>query len=327
MTGIFRRVLGLGLMVVSAVGILLALAGLAAVTQTGMRVAEAVQEALDRTAEALNSTSTSLKLVEGVLGDAADALDSLEETSVSAQSTLTETRSLLAEMSVIVGDDLPGILDDTQNSLESVRASAEVIDLTMTGLNAISALTRVTYDPDVPLTESIDNITTSLEPLPGSMANIAVSLNSTAESLKTVDPSLDALATSLGSMKGRFLEAQDTIKGYRGLVQDISSSVSDLREHVPGWIRTATVAISILLVWFGLIQVGLFAQGWEMLRYDHVRLEDRVKALEKALAAREAASESPEAGEEPAEVLETELAAEPEADQMADEGPGEAETP
>ncbi|GAB4478566.1 MAG: hypothetical protein Kow00124_23130 [Anaerolineae bacterium] len=323
MTGIFRRTLGLGLMIVSAVGIVLALAGLMGVSRVGAQVTDAVQSAMDSTTQALESTTDSLKLVEGVLGDAAVAIGSLEETSASAQGTLTETRSLLAEISVVVGKDLPGILSDTQQSLESVRASAEVIDLTMTGLNAISALTRVTYDPEVPLTESIDSIATSLEPLPGSMAEIAVSLSSTAESLEEVAPSLDRLGTSLGSIAGRFVEAQDTIRGYRGLVEDIGSSVSDLRDRVPGWIRTATLAISILLVWFGLIQIGLFTQGWEMLRYDHVSLEERVRALEKALAAPAAAGEHPEAGEELAERPE----AEPEAAEGGAEEPGEAETP
>lgn len=279
MSSPIKKVYGIGLMIVSVVGLVLSLFGLIFVARTGRQITTDVQETLGVTAEALETTSRSLGLAEEAFGEAADSIGAAEDMTHNVQQTLTDTNTLIDSLDGVFGSELPAIITNTQQSLEAAEQSAAVVDGMLTALSFVP-LINVEYDPEVPLSESISSIDQSLETLPQSLIGISDDLNAAQANLQSVDANLDDLSGSLAGIQETLTEAQSVMVDYRELVDDLTQRVQSMQAQVPRWVRTGTIGVVFVLVWMVFSQVGLLFQGWEMLTFNARQLEERVEALE-----------------------------------------------
>ena len=276
-----RRLLGLGLVIVSAVGLVLSLVGLVFVARASRGIAANTQDALEVIASTLETTSEMLALIDKTLGETADAVGTARTTTLDIRQTLQATDAMLTSLTGMLGSDLPEVVTSTQASLESAQASAQVIDGVLLGLNAIAPLTGVSYNPDQPLAESLAEVETSLDSLPGTFTEIAKDVSAAQDDLGVVEDDLNALADDLADIEASLKEAQEVITDYRAQVDDLTARVSDLQERVPRWVRAATLGAIFVLVWLALSQIGLLFQGWEMVSVDHRRLAAKVEELDE----------------------------------------------
>jgi polyhydroxyalkanoate synthesis regulator phasin len=274
-----KKVYGVGLMIVSVVGLILSLFGLIFVARTGRQITKDVQETLGVTASALETTSQSLSLAEEAFGEAADSIGAAEGMTQDVQQTLTDTNTLIDSLGGVFGSELPEIITHTRQSLEAAEQSAAVVDGVLLALTYVPLL-NVEYDPEVPLSESIGNIDASLETLPQSLTDISGDLEAAQGNLQSVDSDLDRLSGSLADIRQTLTEAQSVMVDYRELVDDLTERVKKLQTQVPRWVRTGTIGVTFVLVWLAFSQVGLLFQGWEMLTFNARQLEERVEALE-----------------------------------------------
>ncbi len=279
MSSPIKKVYGIGLMIVSIIGLVLSLFGLIFVARTGWKITKDVQETLGVTADALETTSQSLALAEDVFGEAAASIGAAEDMTHNVQQTLADTNTLIDSLDGVFGSELPAIITSTQQSLEAAEQSAAVVDGMLTALSYVPLL-GVDYDPEVPLAESIASIDQSLDTLPQSLTGISGDLNAAQANLQSVDTNLDDLSTSLADIQGTLTEAQSVMVDYRGLVDDLAQRVRDMQTRAPRWVRTGTIGMVFVLVWMVFSQVGLLFQGWEMLTFNARELEQRVEALE-----------------------------------------------
>ena len=59
------------------------------------------------------------------------------------------------------------------------------------------------------------------------------------------------------------LQLQGLIQSVNRSVEDANSTVVQLQEDLPGWIDMASIVLTLLLLWLGLAQFSLLAQGWQ----------------------------------------------------------------
>lgn len=283
-----KRVFGLGLMLASLIGLAGAAAGLVVVPRAADRMAVEFETTLSATVTSLDTASATLALVDETLGETAAAIGGVESTVGEVEQTLGDTAGVLVSLDTLLGTDLPGIITSTRQSLDTTQDSAEIIENVLFGLNSVSGLTGVTYEPEVSLADSIGQIDAELAGLPASLQDVADNLETVNDDLGSTQGELDALGEQIGAIETTVEESQDVIGEYRDTLDELADSLGVLEERVPAWLSRSRVLVRFLLIWFALAQIGLFWQGWEMLRFDHGYLAKRVRELEENVARLEA---------------------------------------
>jgi uncharacterized phage infection (PIP) family protein YhgE len=268
-------------MAFSTLGLVISLAGLAVVWRFSGHVAAGANEAIGVAVAALNSTKQNLDLTQEALAEAQLALSATRTFVEAAGSGMANTSTLIDSLSDVLVGDIPKVIRESQRSLSAAEDGAAVIERMLYGLNAISALTGVKYDPDVSLTESLSAINESLDSLPDQLAALEEGLSATQDNLDDLQTAATAVSAPLEESEAVLLDAQSNAEAYSSILEDLSLQVSDLQARLPRWIRALALSLSFLLVWLAISQIGLLWQGWEMVSPREKLPEGRLRALEQ----------------------------------------------
>ncbi|NNJ08884.1 hypothetical protein EKD04_000930 [Chloroflexales bacterium ZM16-3] len=261
-----RRFIGLILIVTGVFGLAISAVGLLAVWQgTAMAVAAAERElaALD---QALLTTDDGLAVADGSLVDARASLTSLAATIGGATQTITDTLPVLDNIGGLAGDELPKTVRSTQAALGSAQETARVVDSVLGTISGFGLISSATYNPKVPLGDSIGQVSASLNTLPGSLEKVATGVGAARTNLGQLNKDLGAVATGIDGVRVNLDQAAGVVTQYRGIVGDLRAQVAAIRAAAPTWIDMAGLGVGLLLIWLALAQLAIFAQGFEMLR-------------------------------------------------------------
>jgi hypothetical protein len=276
-----KRVLGSCLMIFSMLGLVISLLGLVAVFRFSGPVASSAEQALQVTIVALTSGQQNLDLAHRALGEAGAALDATETFVEEASGGLENSSALMGSLSDMLVGDLGEVIEESQHSLAAAEEAAAVIEDLLYGLNVISGLTGLTYDPDVSLTESFAGMNDSLASLPQTLAELDDSLTDAQGNLDDSQASVVELAGPLNESQAVLTEAQASLEEYSSLITELIQQVQDIQQSLPRWTSTVVFSLYFLLIWLAITQVGLLWQGWEMVSEQPGVVEDRIRELER----------------------------------------------
>lgn len=260
----FMQVSGVLLMVVSIVGILFSMSGIAGVLWYRSRVINRGQHVLDVMIANLEVAEESLVSTLHVLDQAQHMLDNTRSTVKELSGTLQDLNPMFESMAEVIGGDLPDVLDATQSTLDITQESARTVDKLLFALDSISFLSGVSYDPEVTLAESIDHVGESLQDLPDSFSTLEDGIVVTGEHTAEISREINQLDVSLAGMDQDFEMARHAIQRYQGNVRELAGDLGHIRDALPRWVNVLSAGISFLILWFAVIQLGLFFQGREM---------------------------------------------------------------
>ncbi|MBX0326284.1 hypothetical protein K2Z83_01065 [Oscillochloris sp. ZM17-4] len=209
-----------------------------------------------------------MAVADGSLADARATLSSLAATIGGATQTITDTLPVLDDLGGLAGDELPQTLRSTQAALGSAQETARVVDSVLGAISGFGLISATTYNPKVPLSDSIGQVARSLDTLPTSLSEVSAGIRTARGNLGQLNKDLGAVATGVGGVRANLDEAAAVVRQYRGIVGDLQAQVAEIRAAAPGWIDLAGVGVGLLLIWLALAQLAIFAQGFEMLRRD-----------------------------------------------------------
>ena len=278
-----KRILGICLMICSVLGLVVSLLGLPAVSRVSQRITKGGDEALTLALTTLDTTGQSLALMHDGLVEAQNALGAAQTVTEGLDDGLQNTETMIGSLSDALGNDLPQVILNTQDALDAAGQGVAVVEDVLYGLNTVSLLTGMTYEPDVSLAESFANINQSLDSVPQTLAEVDESLGATQKNLSDMQTGFTDLTETLDESKAILVEAQANIDDYSALVEELSLKIAALQENLPDWARTATWALYFLLIWLAISQIGLLWQGWEMVSYQPAQVEQRVRELEEKI--------------------------------------------
>ncbi len=265
MKPIFSRITGLALIIAAVMGLGLSLAGLIFLGRFSSRIStnllstlEYLDRALAITSDGLETAESSLKAADSALGSLVSTLDGVNESLQGMDPTLTA-------LSTLLGKGLPETIKATQDSLDSAQTSAKNIDNVLTSLSRIPFLGTLVYNPEVPLNETLGDISDSLDAIPRSLRDAKSGLDTADKNLATITSDLGNVAQSTDQIDLSIADALLVIDEYQTLVADMQKRTKDLRQELPGQLRLATLAAALLLIWLAITQIGLLAQGVEFL--------------------------------------------------------------
>lgn len=262
----FKKVLGIALLVVSGMGLLFSLAGGVGILRLRKPVLHSVEAAVAETAAALGSA-------ERGFGAAADALDSslvmvdtVQEAVGGISFAMEDTAPLFDSMADVFGVELPAVIQSTQDSLDAAGETAVVVDRVLYALDAISFLSGVTYDPEVPLAESIQDVSGSLDELEPTFLALESGIDVASENTARVREQLEDLQEDLGAVEEPLRNLVESLVEYAELSGGLQDRLEGFSEQLPRWINRAALGLGLVLVWNAAVQAALFSYGWELIQ-------------------------------------------------------------
>lgn len=262
---LLRKIMGFILLIVVLLGLGTTIYGLVLLPRLKTQVEDEVSQNLTLILDALGATQETLTLASTSIDQSAEALETLNQTLDDVGTTLEDTDPLIESIALVMGENLPGMVDATQTSLESAQSSAGVIDNMLYSLDAISFLTGRQYSPEVPLADSILDISESMDELEPSFETIEDNLIITQANLSFVTDSVDSLTDNIADIETTLDDSTETLEQYDEVLLEVRTDFDLINEQFPTWIRNASWIVGTFLFWLIVVQIGMLFQSLEMI--------------------------------------------------------------
>jgi hypothetical protein len=253
-----KRVLGIILALIGALGIVLSVLGIVYVWRAAQVAEAAAEDALALLSDTLDNVESSLDVASTTLDDAAAAMDALHATTLDVGQTLSSTQPTLEGMADLAEDDLSQSIESTLAALQAMEETAGVVDRMMRGLSLFGV---GDYDPDVPLDQAVATMGAGLEPVPDSLRQMGDGLRQTGSNLEGVQDGITRMGDHMLNIRQDVSSANAAIGSHTGVVQQLKERVHALRENVDQPIRMVAWGATLLLIWIGLSQLALIQWG------------------------------------------------------------------
>ena len=276
MSPIVKKVIGVILICITALGFLLSVFLLFQVWNFRQPVTESLQVGLDHTSTLLETTDEGLFIIEQVVSNVYSSTLLLNDSSQALAQTMQSTTDFMDSAGEFVGQDLMNTITNTQTALDSAQASAAVID------NVLSSIARVPllglqYDPATPLNKAIGNVSSSLDPVQQSLEDFQTNLDTTITNVQSLTDQVNELDQKITVINKNLSDAQATIKNYRSQVASLKITIANAKNNMAAWITGLATMLTIIILLLVILQVGLFLQGVILLAPEKKAAENAVK--------------------------------------------------
>lgn len=266
MKSTIKRLTGIVLILAAVGGLLFSLTGLFATWALKPTVTSNLLSDISTLNDALTATSDGLQIASDSLSTSIESITALQFTVQATADTIDTTTPMIETMADLARDDLPATITATQTSLMAAQESARIIDGVLGAFNNIPFVPNNLYNPPVPLNEALADVSSSLEGLPPALKTIDQSLEASGENLKAIQKDVTLMADNISTIQSSLEDAQGVIEAYQGLVADMQTRTTRIEKGLPGWIDFLAILLTFLFLWLAIAQIGLFLQGWELLR-------------------------------------------------------------
>jgi hypothetical protein len=264
-----RRLIGLLLIIAALAGIVFSAWGLIQIWRLRPVVTQTVTDNLALFDQTLNTTQDGLTIVGQVVETTTVDVASLQTTTLALAQTIHDTTPTLDSLTSLTGKDMPAAISATKTSLASAQGSALLIDNVLAALTSIPFSPVAAYQPAVPLHTALAQVSSSLDALTPSLATINTSLADGKANLSVVETELTNISATTKGISDTLGSALIVINHYQATVTQLKQNVEATQLVAAGWITTITWVLTFVLIWLLMAQLGLGAQGLEMLRSRH----------------------------------------------------------
>ena len=272
----FRRILGLLMLLIGIGGIGIAIFGAQMGHQLVDRVGTNFEQTLTLTSDSLDTVSETLVLAKSSIADINTVVTTTGTTANNLATTVEDTRPLLEQISTVATDQVPDSLETVQDAFPSLEQVAGVIDRTMVTLNSfrideeifgfnIQYDLGIDYEPEIPFDQSVQALGQGLEGIPESLRAMEAYITVTNDNLETVSQDIRTLADDLQTVNGRINEFDPILDEYLVLVTDINDSTRQMRAQIEDESARLKNGITLAMVWLALTQIAPLYLGWELL--------------------------------------------------------------
>ncbi len=260
-----RRLTGIVFMLAAVAGVIFSVVGLIQVWRYRPLVTQTVTDNLVLFDQTLNTTQQGLTIVSQVVQTTTVDVGSLQTTIQALAKAIHDTNPMLDSLTRLTGTDFPAAVSATQTSLASAQSSALLIDNVLAALTNIPFSPVAAYKPAIPLHTALSQVSASLATLTPSLATINTSLANGQTNLGVVEAELDNISATTKGISDTLGSAQTVIDQYQAVTAQLKLRVEATQLAAPGWLTTATWVLTFVLGWLFVAQLGLAAQGLDML--------------------------------------------------------------
>ncbi len=259
------KIIGWILIITAVFGWLVSIAGAVVLWSVKPAVNSTVNTLLSTGLDTLNATSDMLGVAQSTLEAAGKNLTLVSDITGQVGTALDKTTPLFESMSKIIGGDLVNTVSKVQESLRSLQATAKVIDSTLTLVSSIPFISSEPYQPEVPLDQSVGNISTGMKDLPTSLEDLKVSMTAASDSITTLPEAVHKLSAEIDKINASVSSARDVMTKYQTIVGRMITQLTFVQKSLPITLTLVWLAMTMVFVWMACAQLGLYTQGLERL--------------------------------------------------------------
>ena len=273
---VIRRVFGIALMLVAALGVVVAVGIYQAVVNWMDDVTAGAETALGETIVALEGAQTGLTATSDTLEALGDTLGTAEVASLRVSQTLSDTEPLLAGVKTITTETVPDSLDTVQNTIPDMVQVAGVIDDTLATLAGfqysrsvlgidIEFGLGVEYEPAIPFDVSVQQVGDSLDGVPEQMRDLGVAIDVTTGNLQLVSDDLQQIATDIGNVNSSISALPASLDQINSSLTNTTDQIRGIRDGLADQLARVKQGILIFAIWLGSFQLAPLYLGYELL--------------------------------------------------------------
>lgn len=277
MNSVASRILGVLLVVAAIFGLIFSGWGLVRIWTIKGQVTEDVLSTVELTQTTLTATSDGLFLAEQSLTQAKVDVISLKNTLEATGRAIRATNPIIASLSNLMKNDLPDAIQATQMSLETAQSSARLIENFLRTLSSIPFLPIEPYNPEVPLQESLQEVSDSLDRIPASLLDMEDNLRQSQGNLILIQAEFNIMARHVQQINESLTNAETIVVEYQQVVSEVQERVSSLENDIPRRINNLAWWLTFILIWLAITQLGVLLQGVSLLTT--AREVDRVETV------------------------------------------------
>jgi hypothetical protein len=244
----------------SIIGLLFSVAFIALVFPIRAKLVVGLDESLALTHKGLITTSNILTTIDTTLTKVDGSLTVLVNSARDTSESLKTTSEMATSIASLVGDSFTAVINKTQTSLEVAGKTARIVDDTLAIIAAVPII-GARYEPENTLEDSINGISTSLDPMTTNLGVVRDDLKQTAEDLGGIRSSLDTLADSLEDILGSVEDTQKSTQEYLATVNTLIDKVEFIQKNFRTWLTILSVLAILFFSWMAAAQVGMMIQA------------------------------------------------------------------
>jgi multidrug resistance efflux pump len=249
-----KPILGLVLVILSVIFFLVSLGGLIGVWVFNQSLTERIQTSIETTSADLEGAAAAIELSKAELISAQAQIDLLQAILETLGLNAAEDLNRLADIVGTVEDTLMPVIDNVASGISTLsEALLNIID-TIERLNELP-LVNIQI-PGMEIVEEganqLENLQTQIEEGGGKIEQLS----------QTTQDTVDSLTTGFRELESSISALVETLDEYEVKIQDAQAQLNYLGTNLPTWIDVASVILTVLLIWLGFSQLGLFILGW-----------------------------------------------------------------
>ncbi len=256
-------------------GIILSIVGVITGRQLVDAIGASIRGNLTTTVDSLDTVRETLVLTRSTVAQLETGLETAEESASNVSTAISESRPLLTESSRIVTGDVPESIETFQESLPALIEVSAAMDSTLRRLSAFSIDRSilgiplnfdlgVNYDPEVPFDQSVRELGESLEGMPEQLRSLEEYIDTTDENLVTMSEDLARLSADLETINSTMDEVEPLVNEYITIVTEVADNARESRLLLDRQLAQAKLVVTVIMIWFGLLQVAPIYLGWEL---------------------------------------------------------------
>jgi septation ring formation regulator EzrA len=259
---IFRRSTGLGILLLSILGLLLCVAGITGVWMVKDRVEAFENAAFSAADEALAFVDAKIDRVKQVLDKSCQRVKGISKTA----ERLTDKKADVKKESEPLLQALDEVfqqLEVAESWLDSVRAAAQSVARVCESVTSShyaashGESTAVEMAPWLQeVSEKVAEVLATLQVLRREI----IELRDTGGLAREVAARIVA---RLADLDGKLATIFARVEKFDTRVANAKASIGNLQRRIHGWIVVAVVAASVFLAWIGISQIDMMGHGWQ----------------------------------------------------------------
>ena len=262
-----RKIIGYTFIVAAILGLIFSLAGIVLVWTVRTPLTKNLATSLELIDTTLEATSSGLTVAGDTITGAVTDLGSIENTVQTAGKGIDDSVPLVETLSTLLSEDLPQAINATQTGLGTMQQAAGTLESSLRLITSIPFLPIEPYNPEVSLTDSLADVSQTLEAIPESFSEMESTLNTTKGNLVMLTAQVNIIARNISELKNSLYEIQHIFDQYQEVISKLQEKLNSFQENLELGITITAWIFTIIFIWLGIAQVGLFTQGLE--RIDH----------------------------------------------------------
>jgi peptidoglycan hydrolase CwlO-like protein len=261
------RNIGFWFTILACLGLLLSVAGISATWIIRPRVNDSILRIIDSLEETLLISRDGLQVMNSTIEDTAENLTIIETTLENLDSTIDSITISLESSAALIGDELSMTIIDTQIALSSAATSAKLVDDTLS-IIAMIPFIGANYQPDVPLSTSLTQVSMSLSGIPEALETIETDLLDTSKGISALNLDLSELSGNMSDFEKDLEDAQRVLMEYDTIFNEILDQTNTIQNNLPKTLILLSLFITGILFSLGIIQALFLLQGIMYLKGD-----------------------------------------------------------